>query len=217
MIVCSLTHSFQFGSEVQKEKLGTCYLIGNWGIFKGLSQWTISWVTPDGNQGITSVPSFVFAAAAAKSLQSCPMGFALIGRAQAIDSHWANHCGQGESVLWLADLKEEGPRGWTTFTPTTPKRKLKAFVGMEGNRCWRCEQPFFTWCLVHCHFWCLPTGIFTTWDAFPFSAFPLNLSWTFKAPGSFFPLQVGPEHSHFISSSSWWTTALKGGLWVGSH
>ena len=33
LIVCSFTHSFQFGSEVQKEKLGTCFLIGNWGIF----------------------------------------------------------------------------------------------------------------------------------------------------------------------------------------
>ena len=178
--------------------------------------WSLQSPSPQLNRSkMAGAPDFVshrFKSACAHQT----MGFTLIGRAQAIDSHWANHRGQGESVLWLADLKRR-VLGGEPLSPNTPKRKLKASVGMEGNRCWRCEQAFFTSCLVHCHFWCLPTGILTTWDAFPFSAFPLNLSWTFKAPGSFFPLQAGPEHSHFISSSSWWTTALKGGLWVGSH
>ena len=48
------------------------------GIFKSLSQWTISWVTPARNQGITSDPVFVFTLHIKQMLILLPVSITLV-------------------------------------------------------------------------------------------------------------------------------------------
>ena len=119
------------------------------------------------------------------------MGVTLIGRAQAIDSPWANHCGPEESALWLADLKGEGPGG-EPLSPqegdrgSHPQKEIGGFCGNGGKQTLEMRITLLYSCLAHCHLWCLPTGVLTAWDALPCRASPLNLRWTFQASRSLF-------------------------------
>lgn len=115
---------------------------------------------------------------------------------------------------WPPPYPKKVTEGWN------PKKKVGTFAGMGENRCWRCEQLFFTHISPSAISVRLPNAVLSAWSAFPFRAACLNLSWPFEAPDFLFhrfnQSQGVPEHSHFISSSSSWTTAPTGGPYLGS-